>query len=170
MSEQGEKGEQGMVGQTGDTGATGISGERGATGDLGPRGIQGVTGQRGRTGESTLLSRKITLAFIAVVVVAFLTLVPLGCAISANRNAIRRTCEAVNETRAVNNRDRLTLIRSARDAEANAATVEDPTLKRLLLNAAKNTRAEVAARPYLERLSGCASLVPFPPKYLSPTS
>jgi hypothetical protein len=159
---RGERGPKGDHGQGGDVGLTGEVGERG---DKGQKGERGDTGAQG---ESTLWSRNVSVSFLVMTVVFFGILCGLSYSIVQNRDAIERTCVAANEGRAINNRDRLTLLRGARRAADNVRKERDPHLRELLRQGMVSARAEVRARPYLEPLPGCDTPVPFPPRTLEP--
>ena len=76
-------------------------GDRGVQGPTGPQGIEGPAGE-GRPGEPgergprgrTLLPKEITSAFVAIVFVALLVLIPMACQISKNSELARQGKEA----------------------------------------------------------------------------
>jgi hypothetical protein len=153
----------------GERGPPGDHGQEGAQGHIGETGRQGEPGEKGRTGEpgrSTFLERNVATAYLLLAVVIAIVLVVMGWVVSQNRAAIKRTCEATNESRAINNRDRLTLLRGARTALANAEIEKDPNIERLLREGAASSQREADARPYLEPLPGCKAPDPFPPRDL----
>lgn len=97
VGERGPKGDHGQAGDTGDTGGTGLAGqagERGPSGGVGERGPvgdvgrTGESGPRGPEGKSTVLSRNVTVSFLAVVGSAVAVLAVMGWQINSNRELI----------------------------------------------------------------------------------
>lgn len=72
-----------------------------------------------------------------------------------------RFCRAINQGRQINNRDRLTFIRSRSETENSLKVLKDPTLRALLVKSLENTKRELAVRPYLTPLP-CVRVIQHP--------
>lgn len=69
-----------------------------------------------------------------------------------------KICQAVNAVRRINNRDRLTFIRSISETRRDMRLLHDPVLHAILLRSIVQSEHELAIRPHLPTLS-CVDLV-----------
>ena len=91
MPDRGERGPKGDHGQPGDIGLTGETGETGKRGFIGQRGVQGLPG------ESSILSRNVTLSFWLLLLVAVLVTSCQGYQLRETRHLISENRERINE-------------------------------------------------------------------------
>lgn len=76
-------------------------------------------------------------------------------------------CRAINESRAINNRDRKTLLRAQEQTKAALRVVVDPVLKSLLVKGVRQNAVNISDRPFLKPLP-CVAVIQHPSGKLPP--